>query len=62
MLFFQLFIIKYHPEDNKCIKTLQVCFFGQIEDLEESTTFTTLVGPAQNSWLHGCLMGSTGHH
>ena len=49
MLFFQLFIIKYHPEDNKCIKTLQVCFLDKIEDLEESTTFTTLVGPAQNT-------------
>ena len=49
MLFFQLFIIKYHPEDNKCIKTLQVCFLDKIEDLEESTTFTTLVGPAQNN-------------
>ena len=49
MLFFQLFIIKYHSEDNKCIKTLQVCFLDKIEDLGESTTFTTLIGPAQNN-------------
>ena len=46
MMFFSSVI--YHPEDNKCIKTLQVCFLDKIEDLEESTTFTTLVGPAQN--------------
>ena len=46
MMFFSVI---YHPEDNKCIKTLQVCFLDKIEDLEESTTFTTLVGPAQDN-------------
>ena len=39
MMFFSVI---YHPEDNKCIKTLQVCFSDKIEDLEESTTYTTL--------------------
>ena len=47
--FFSYLSSKYHPEDNKCIKTLQVCFLDKIEDLGESTTFTTLVGPAQNN-------------
>ena len=40
MMFFSVI---YHPEDNKCIKTLQVCFLGKIEDLEELATFNTLV-------------------
>ena len=41
-----------------------MCFLDKIEDLEESTTFTTLVGPAQNTVQKAIQMcrGSHGPH